>query len=264
MKFFPLCSLLALTHLCAAIYGNEGTKCKDEKLVSLVEENCTLIKKLTGNEEGCKAYVEILKICATSSLNDEQLKKFRESVEQTNGSLKDATKSYQEMQQAQRKQLRVEFTEFKKLCKNPNLNSALDDYVKHETSYVIAIEYLKICRDERKDNSYSNALAQQIQAGLRRLRFKEAKTPDVRPYIDQCKDADIRTAAEATLAELTVLRYREVEPVIVFGGYDGLEKILFELEQNTKSENLEKLNRMRERFITIQEVYARKKLLDSK
>ncbi|MFZ5631203.1 MAG: hypothetical protein ACOY5B_18885 [Spirochaetota bacterium] len=264
MRVFPLHLSLALTLITVAIYGNEPQKCKDEKLVSLVEENCTLVKKLTGNEEGCKGYQEILKVCSTQSLNDVQLKSLRESMEKANVMLKGASNEAKVMQQNQQNQLRDEFTESKKLCKNTSLNSALDNYVTYSKSYAIAIEYLKICRDERKDNSYSNELARQIQAGLRRIRFKEEKTPDLRPYIDQCKDADIQKAAEATLAELNVLKHRGVDPVSVAVGYIGLEEILFQLEKYTKTENLEKLNRMRERIIAVQEVYARKKLLDSK
>lgn len=264
MRTFPLYSTLALFLFSTAILGEEARKCKDEKLVRLVEENCSLVKSLTGNEEGCKGYQEILKVCSTQSPNNEQLKNLRESMEKANAMLKGTRNESKDMRNTQQKQLRLEFTEFKKLCKNPSLNSALDDYVPYSENYAIAIEYLKICRDEKKDNSYSNELARQIQAGLRRLRFKDSKPPELRPYIDQCKDTEIRNAAEATLAELSVLKHRGVDPLSVAVGYIGLEEILFELERNTKSENLEKLNRMRVRIIAIQEVHARKKLLDSK
>ena len=104
MRLFPLYSFLALFLASTAIFGEEDKKCKDATLVNLVEENCTLIKKLTGNEEGCKGYEEMLKVCASPDINDEQLKTLREPMEKANAMLRGATSDAKEMQQAQQKQ----------------------------------------------------------------------------------------------------------------------------------------------------------------
>jgi len=247
-----------LSLVCVTVFAEENdkkNKCGDEKLVNLVAENCALIKKITKNQAGCKGYEEILKVCAASTLSDEQLKKLRESVEESNQAMRNSLQNAEKSLETSRSDLSQEFETFKKTCQSSELNSALDEYVTYSGDYTAAIEYLKICH---RDKSYADNFAAELRFGLRKSRFRKVKPPDFGPYIARCKDADIRAAAEATLAELTVLRQRGVEPVLVSGGYAGLEEILFQLELNTKLENLEKLERMKKWIISIQEVHARK------
>jgi len=248
----------ALNLICATVFawGNDiKYKCADEKLVNLVAENCALIKKITGNEAGCRGYEEILKVCAAATMSDEQSRKLRESVQKSNQAMRNSLENAEKSLETSQSDLSQEFETFKSTCQSSELNSALDEYVRYSGNYPAAIEYLKICR---KDKSYADSLASGLRFGLRKSRFRKVKPPDFGPYIARCKDGDIRAAAEATLAELTVMKHRGVEPVLVSGGYAGLEEILFQLELNTKLENLEKLEHLKKWIISIQEVHARK------
>ncbi len=66
------------------------------------------------------------------------------------------------------------------------------------------------------------------------------------------KDAEVRTAAEAALAELQVLKYRGVDTLLVVSGYNSLEAVLFQLGRHSKTENIERLTQLKDTFRRMQ------------
>ncbi|MBV6492954.1 MAG: hypothetical protein LDLANPLL_00960 [Turneriella sp.] len=69
---------------------------------------------------------------------------------------------------------------------------------------------------------------------------------------DACKDAEVRTAAEAALAELKILKYRGVDALFVVSGYNSLEAVLFQLGRHSKTENIERLTQLKDTFRRLQ------------
>ncbi|MBN8219374.1 MAG: hypothetical protein J0L53_00540 [Spirochaetes bacterium] len=252
MKLCHPIFLLLVGFISAEISATEDKKCRDAELVRLAEENCTIVQGLGAGADSCKAFSAIVDVCATEGVSDAQIVKLRETMKQTNRQLKGGVADTKGQLKSYEKQQRDDYEKFRKTCQNAELNSALDEYVEYAAAYSIAIEYLQICREQKEDRFFTDSLAIQIRSELRTARFKNKKSPNLQPYIDACKDGDVRAAAEATLAELAVLKHRSADKILVAGGYNSLEQVLFQLDRHTKSENLEKLTGLKEGFIRAQ------------
>jgi hypothetical protein len=138
-----------------------------------------------------------------------------------------------------------DYAHLKKTCNEEDLKPVLDDYVAYTHDYYSAIFHLKKCRDFG-----TNGAAKYMRAELKRIRFKNSKPSNLQPYIDACKDDALRAVAKEVLADLALLRRHganvpEARVPIADAARD-LENILFQLDRHTKTENLEKLKRLKE------------------
>jgi hypothetical protein len=138
-----------------------------------------------------------------------------------------------------------DYAHLKKTCNEEELKPVLDEYVAYTHDYYSAIFHLKKCRDFG-----TNGATKYMRTELKRIRFKNSKPSNLQPYIDACKDDALRVAAKGVLTDLALLRRQganvpEARLPVADADRD-LENILFQLDRHTKTENLEKLKRLKE------------------
>lgn len=259
LRFFFSVGLLT-----AAISGVENKKCRDVRLVELVTENCNIMRAMGAFKDDTCQFTTLLDACAQDGVTPEVLAHLRTPMEQTNRELKGGRKTAREHLSASERQVRRDYATLKSLCSHRHLNAAIDEYVKYTNAFDLAINYLQTCRDNGNNASFLESIALQIRAELRTARFKNEKPPDLQAYIDAHDDADVRRAAQTTLAELTALKRGTDDKILIAGSYTALEQVLFNLDRHTHTENLEALASLKKKFAHVRETLATKKKMEAK
>lgn len=245
----------------ATISSGENKKCRDARFVELVTENCNILRAMGVSRDSTCAFTKLLDVCAQDGITDPMLAQLRASMEQTNRELKGGHKTAREQLSASERQVRQDYVKLKSLCLHQHLNAAIDEYVKSTNDFGLAINYLQTCRDNENNAFFLESIAVQIRAELRTARFKNEKPPDLQAYIDAHKDAKVRAAAQATLAELTVLKRGADDKMYIARSYTALEQVLFGLDWHTQTENLEALLRLKKSFAKAREAMVIQKKL---
>lgn len=256
MKWFWSAGLVSALFLVNALIGADKT-CGDMELVRLLNEHCILVRKVTGPAAPCAIAAPITDVCANGA-SPAVLENLRASVLQSNQLLRGDLEKSRTMYREGIQQLKDEARKLKQQCKNTSLVSALDDLPESSALTVLAVEYLRLCREE---TSMLPALVADLRLALKRVRFKATKVPNFKPYLEACHDAEIRAAAEATIDTLQLLRHEKIDIFIFTVASYDLEGILMHLESRSRSENLNHLESARRRYARMLEAHLLTKAL---
>ena len=159
-------------------FSNIKHQCKNSELVKELE----ILIQFTNEEKTAMQYIKLCKTFGSKKAGLMYLKSIRTINSTIIKNRKTIVKTLAKP--------KFDYEREKHKCKNKELTFILDEYARLKNSYVLCLEYIKLCIGSKQ--KYTNELIKTFRKEIKIANFKMKKKPPILQYIKILKDKAVR------------------------------------------------------------------------